>query len=75
MREGAGAFKESATNGLDEGLTGVKDNIAGLADPSTYVDAATARVPQRAVAAAGQGANHAAGRGQTAQAGRENTVP
>ncbi|MBT2490900.1 PE-PGRS family protein [Streptomyces sp. ISL-96] len=50
--KGLGAFKESATKGLKDGLMGVKDNIVGLADPGTYVDAVTQRAAQRAEAAA-----------------------
>jgi hypothetical protein len=67
--KGLGTFEESATAGLKDGLTGVKDNIVGLADPGTYVDAATERATRRAEEAANQGLNRAAGRGQTADEG------
>lgn len=73
--KGLSAFQESAVKGLKDGLTSVKDNIVGLADPRTYVDAATERATQRAEAARDQGLNHAAGRGHTADTGGESRGP
>ncbi|MEV0094342.1 PE-PGRS family protein [Streptomyces sp. NPDC050738] len=57
--EGLDTFKESATSGIKDGLTGVKDNIEGLADPRTYLQAATDRAGEHA----GNGLNHLSGGG------------
>ncbi|GAA1370519.1 WXG100-like domain-containing protein [Streptomyces beijiangensis] len=57
--EGLDTFKESATTGIKDGLTGVKENIEGLADPRTYLQAATDRAGEHA----GNGLNHLAGGG------------
>ncbi|WP_329123757.1 WXG100-like domain-containing protein [Streptomyces sp. NBC_01465] len=57
--EGLDTFKESATSGIKDGLTGVKENIEGLADPRTYLQAATDRAGEHAT----NGVNHLAGNG------------